>query len=158
MEWLGYASTNCLKWKRQVLTKRLLGYAYQRRYLEKKYRGPDTASQLWDGKDLKESPYNVGTQITDHFEVVSKNENSIIVRAGDSPRKQEVRDSDGLFEMLADVKKEEGVVEFGLKSVFYNGIAQPDQVGDAPMGPWIKWLHEHYDKILMETAIRNCMR
>lgn len=139
----------------------VVGYAYQRRYLEKKYRGPDTASQLWDRKDLQESKYEVGTQITDHFEVVSKNENSIIVRAGDTPRKMEVRDSDGLFEMLADVRKEEGVVEFGLKSVFYNGIAQPDRDGGKmqdPMGPWIQWLHTLYDKVLMETAIRRCMR
>ena len=135
-----------------------IGYAYQRRYLEKKYRGPDTASQLWDRKDLKESTYSMGTQITDHFEVVSKNASSIIVRCGDSPRKMETRDSDGLFEMLADVKDDEDVVEFGLKSVFYNGVAQPNKESQPPMGPWIKWLHEKYDQVLMETAIRNCMQ
>ncbi|KAF2773313.1 hypothetical protein EJ03DRAFT_341103 [Teratosphaeria nubilosa] len=134
-----------------------LGYAYQRRFLEKKYRGPDTASQLWDRKDLKTSDYPVGTQITDHFEVVSKTPTSIIVRCGDSPRKLDVRESDGLFEMLAEVKQEEGVAEFGLKSVFYNGLAQPDKEGSSqgPMSPWIQWLHTQYDKILMETALRG---
>lgn len=134
-----------------------LGYAYQRRYLEKKYRGPETENQLWNRQDLKESTYPVGTQITDHFEVVSKTPNSIIVRCGDSPRKLDVRESDGLFEMLAEVKKEEGVAEFGLKSVFYNGLAQPDkEQGVAPpMSTWIQWLHAQYDKLLMETSLRG---
>lgn len=134
-----------------------LGYAYQRRFLEKKYRGPETATQLWDRSQLKTSEYPVGTQITDHFEVVSKNSDSIIVRCGDSPRKVDVRESDGLFEMLAEVKPAEGVVEFGLKSVFYNGLAPADKDGKGPMTPWIQWLHAQYDKFLMETAIRNCM-
>ena len=135
----------------------MAGYAYQRRYLEKKYRGPDTSTQLWDRADLKSSTYPVGTQITDHFEVVSKTPNSIIVRCGDSPRKLEVRESDGLFEMTAEVKEKEGVAEFGLKSVFYNGLAQqPDKEGaPGPMGPWMQWLHGQYDKLWMETALRG---
>lgn len=132
-----------------------LGYAYQRRFLEKKYRGPDTASQLWDRQALKTSSYPVGTQITDHFEVVAKTPTSIIVRCGDSPRKLDVRESDGLFEMMAEVKQAEGVVEFGLKSVFYNGLAQADKEGKGPMTPWIQWLHAQYDKVLMETALRG---
>lgn len=72
----------------------------------------------------------------------------------------EIRENDGLFEITTDVKREEGVVEFGLKSVFYNGIAPPDKEGKKikAAGPWVKWLHEIYDKILMESAIRNCMR
>ncbi|KAI6791223.1 hypothetical protein KC363_g2944 [Hortaea werneckii] len=137
-----------------------LGYAYQRRYLEKKYRGPETATDLWERKDLKEAEYPLGTRITDHFEVVSKTPTSIIVRCGDSPRKMDVRDSDGLFEMMAEIKEKEGVAEFGLKSVFYNGLAQPDQVkgwegAEPPMGPWIQWLHAQYDKLLMETSLRG---
>lgn len=104
----------------------------------------------------------MGTKITDHFEVVSKTPTSIIVRCGDSPRVQEVRASDGLFEMIADIKADDGVVQFGLKSVFYNGLGpQPDgkvDQGRGPMGPWIQWLHQQYDKILMETAILNCTK
>jgi hypothetical protein len=93
--------------------------------------------------------------------VVAKSDNSIIVRCGDSPRIKDVRASDGLFEMVAEAKKEEGVAEFQLKSVFYNGIAQPDKTGkplDAPMSPFIQWLHAQYDKVLMETALRECTR
>lgn len=125
------------------------GYAYQRRYLEKKYRGPETANQLWTREELKTSNYEQGTMITDHFEVVAKSENSIIVRCGDSPRIKETRASDGLFEMVAEVKKDEEVAEFQLKSVFYNGVAQPDQEKklDEPMGPWVYWAHAQYDKV-----------
>lgn len=131
-----------------------IGYAYQRRFLEKKYRGPDTAAQLWEKKDLQTSTYNVGTVITDHFEVVSKSSESIIVRCGDSPRVKEAREADGLFEMTAIVKKEEGVAEFGLKSVFFNSAS--GYKSTTPPMPWhIQWLHQWYDKLLMESAIRN---
>jgi len=36
------------------------GYAYQRRYLSKKYEA-QTPNQLWSRKELKESNYEVGT-------------------------------------------------------------------------------------------------
>lgn len=137
----------------------ITGYAYQRRFLEKKYRSdPETATQLWDRRDLKTSSYDIGTQITDHFEVVAKTPSSIIVRCGDSPRKLDVRESDGLFEMVAEVKEKEGVAEFGLKSVFYNGLGEKAKEGEetkGPMSPWIQWLHAQYDKVLMETALRG---
>lgn len=132
-----------------------LGYAYQRRYLEKKYRSrPYTASHLWDREELRASKYDVGTKITDHFEVVGKTATSIIVRAGDSPNVTDVRESDGLFEMLAEVNEQEQVVEFGLKSIFYNGLAQPDATGKStpPMPGWIQWLHQQYDKVLMVSG------
>lgn len=67
----------------------------------------------------------MGTKITDHFEVVAKSPESIIVRCGDSPRNKDVRESDGLFEMQAEIKKDEGVAEFGLKSVFYVSTYKP---------------------------------
>lgn len=77
------------------------------------------------------------------------------MRCGDSPRNTDVRASDGLFEMTAEVKHDEGVAVFGLKSVFYNGLAQPDKENKAPMSNWIQWLHQQYDKVLMETAVTN---
>jgi hypothetical protein len=136
------------------------GYWYQRKYLERKYRDASTAHQLWTTQDLQTSTYEVGTQITDHFEVMAKTDESIIVRCGDSPRVQDVRESDGLFEMTAEVLQEEGMVEFGLKSVFYNGLAKPDKEGkiEPPMNALVLWLHQAYDKVLMETAIKQCMR
>lgn len=48
-----------------------LGYAYQRRYLEKKYRALEGREKhLWERSELAESGYEVGTKITDHFEVM----------------------------------------------------------------------------------------
>ena len=62
--------------------------------------------------------------------------------------------------MTAEVLQEEGVVEFGLKSAFYNGLATPDKEGKIapPMSSFIQWLHQQYDKVLMETAIKYCTR
>lgn len=133
-----------------------LGYAYQRRFLEKKYRGPETEGHLWDKKDLESSKYEVGTLITDHFEVVSKTPESIMVRCGDSPRTRDARESDGLFEMTAEIKRDEGVAEFGLKSVFYNGLnGYKSGSKDGPMPSHVQWLHQQYTKVWMESAVRN---
>lgn len=137
-----------------------LGYAIQRRILEQKFKGPETASQLWTVDDLKQSTYDPGTIITDHFEVVNKTSESIIMRGGDSPRVQDLRATDGLFETTVDVESEEGVVVFGIKSVMYNGLGPLTEDGEKrqPPGAATKWLHEKYDKLLMESAVRHCMR
>jgi len=92
---------------------------------------------------------------------MNKTSSSIIMRAGDSPRNQGLRADDGLFELAVDVKKSEGVVEFSMKSIFYNGL--PVKKGEekkppAFVGQFIKWAHEKYDKILIEDGVRNCMR
>jgi len=128
---------------------------YQRRYLEKKYRGPETSSQLWDRPALKQSTYPVGTQITDHFEVISHTDDSIIVRCGDTPRKTDPRPSDGLFEMKTEILKNEGVAEFQLKSVLYQGLGKAE---GKPM-PWhVELLHRWYAKLWMETSVRTLLR
>jgi hypothetical protein len=130
----------------------LAGYAYQRRYLFKKYHGPLTEHQLWEKFDMHTSTYPLGTQITDHFEVVEHTPTSIVVRCGDSPLKNDVRDSDGLFEMSAVIKKDEGVAEFRLKSIFYKGLGTTDTT---PMPGYMEFLHRQYTKLWMETAIQN---
>ncbi|KAH6677356.1 hypothetical protein B0J14DRAFT_476060 [Halenospora varia] len=130
-----------------------LGYAYQRRYLEKKYKNnTTTAHQLWSRQELASSTYDVGTQITDHFEVLSKSPSSILIRCGDSPLKNTVRDSDGLFEIGVEVKKEEGVAEFRLKSCFYKGLGKAD---GKPMPEHVEFAHRLYTKLWMETAVRS---
>jgi hypothetical protein len=69
--------------------------------------------------------------------------------------KREVRPADGLFELAANVRPEQGVVEFSLKSVFYQGLGKSTS---APMPFHVEWLHQQYDKLLMETAIQNVLR
>ncbi|KAI5301436.1 hypothetical protein KEM56_001718 [Ascosphaera pollenicola] len=133
-----------------------LGYAFQRFYLAQRYQNPTTSHQLWDTSALRTSSYKVGTQITDHFEVVEKSPTRIIVRCGDSPLNKDVRASDGLFEMSAVVKEDEGVAEFGLKSIFFTGTGDMKEKG--PMPPFIVFLHRQYDRILIETAIWRLMR
>lgn len=55
-----------------------LGYAYQRRYLEKKYRALEgREGNLWERKELAEADYAVGTRITDHFEVVEHTDEKV---------------------------------------------------------------------------------
>lgn len=69
--------------------------------------------------------------------------------------KVDVRPSDGLFEMSVKINKEEGVAEFGLKSVFYKGLGKAEA---APMPPHIEMLHRWYTKLWMETAVRNVVQ
>lgn len=136
----------------------LSGYIPQRAFLARKYQEPETADQLWERKDLLANSYEVGTIITDHFEVLEKTEDRIVVRCGDSPRIREVRPSDGLFEMGAVIKREQGVAEFTLKSCFYQGLGKSDS-DSGPMPPHMEWLHRQYTKLWMETAVlKNCVK
>ncbi|CAK7273862.1 hypothetical protein SEPCBS119000_005876 [Sporothrix epigloea] len=128
-----------------------LGYAIQRKYLEHKYRGPDTAHQLWTLEQLRSSNYEKGTQITDHFEVLEKTLTSIIVRAGDTPRKQGLRPSDGLFVISATVDKVHDEVELSVKSVFFSSEGKiAGKKGNMPR--WVEELHQWYSRILNETG------
>ena len=133
-----------------LLTDVAIGYRYQRRYLEKKYRGPKTSHQLWDVSSLATSDYPVGAQITDHFEVVRHDPEHIVVRCGDSPLKTGVRPSDGLFEISTKIRKEEGYVEFGLKSVFFKGEGKATS---PPMPAYMEWLHKQYTKVSTIDAV-----
>lgn len=65
---------------------------------------------------------------------------------------QGVRGSDGLFEMSAKINKQEGVVEFGLKSAFFQGLGKADA---PPMPSHIDFLHKVYTKMWMETGVSN---
>ncbi|KAL3423804.1 hypothetical protein PVAG01_05551 [Phlyctema vagabunda] len=132
-----------------------IGYWYQRRYLAKKYQNTiTTGHQLWERADLQASTYDVGTQITDHFEVVEKQPDHITVRCGDSPLNSGLRDSDGLFEMGVEIKEAEGVAEFRLKSIFYKGLTKVED-GKPPMPEFVEWAHRQYCKFWMESAVRN---
>ncbi|KAF8183766.1 hypothetical protein K438DRAFT_1766640 [Mycena galopus ATCC 62051] len=130
------------------------GYDIQRRYLERKYRRQETANQLWDTRELGESTYGVGTQITDHFEVIERTPTSISLRCGDSVLNTGVRASDGVFETSAVVKEDEGVVEFGLKSVFFRG----EGTSEGTMPAHIAFAHRLYTKLWMESAIRKVLK
>lgn len=70
---------------------------------------------------------------------------------------KDVRASDGLFEMRAEIKQAEGIAEFQLKSCFYQGLGKSDS-GKPPLSPWMDWAHKLYTKLWMESAIRNVVK
>ncbi|KAF2641010.1 hypothetical protein P280DRAFT_468690, partial [Massarina eburnea CBS 473.64] len=133
-----------------------LGFAYQRRYLEKKYRALEGREKhLWERKELGESGYEVGTKITDHFEVVEHTPEKVIVRCGDSPSNVDQRPSDGLFAMEVTKDEEAQTATFHLKSVFVN--TAEDGKGSVPL-PWnFQFAHRLYTKLWMETATRKLL-
>lgn len=88
--------------------------------------------------------------VTDHFEVIERAPGRVLMRCGDSPTVTGVREHDGLFELGARVKEDEGVAEFHLKSVFFQGRGKSE---GAPMPAPVVLLHQYYTKMWMETAI-----
>jgi hypothetical protein len=131
-----------------------VGYEIQRRILAHKHQSPETQHQLWTPEQLKEAKYEVGEMITDHFEVIQKTPERIVVRCGDSPRKRGVRESDGLFDIEARILKDQGEVEFALESYFFQGLGKTQET----MPKWMETLHKVYTKLWMESAIWNCMK
>lgn len=133
------------------------GFEVQRRYLEYKYSGPETAHNLWSREQLAASTYDKGTVITDHFEVVDKTADSITVRCGDSPRNQAPRASDGLFVIGARVDKDRDEVELSLKSAFFSSEGKIEG-RKGPMPPHIEELHQWYSRIWSEGASRRLLK
>ncbi|RSL53448.1 hypothetical protein CEP53_007749 [Fusarium sp. AF-6] len=127
------------------------GYAVQRKYLEYKWRGPETEEQLWDNEQLAESTYDKGTKITNHFEVVEKTPQAITVRCGDSPRNHSVRPSDGLFTISATIDKQREEVELRLRSCLFSSEGKITGI-KGPMPPWMEELHQWYARVWSETA------
>ncbi|EYE96777.1 uncharacterized protein EURHEDRAFT_496721 [Aspergillus ruber CBS 135680] len=114
-----------------------------------------TENHLWSKSDLLASRYNPGTTITDEFLVLQKSPDAIIVRGGDKVTNQDLRPLDALIEMTINVKPDEEVVEFGFKSVFFQGIGRNKGL---PMPRFVVWLHELYAKALLGSGVRYVLR
>lgn len=135
------------------------GFGIQRQYQAYKYKNDTTTKhQLWTKQELLHNGYEEGTEITDHFKVLSRPDNhTILFRCGASPldHPDSPRPGDGLFEMSAEAKYELGFAEFKLKSIFYQGEGKADKApldGDA----FMQWAHRQYAKLWMENAVSNC--
>ncbi|KAH6981687.1 hypothetical protein BKA56DRAFT_584303 [Ilyonectria sp. MPI-CAGE-AT-0026] len=134
-----------------------LGFTIQQKYLEYKWRSPETEDQLWDQEQLAESTYDKGTKFTDHFEVVEKTARDITVRCGDSPRNQGLRGSDGLFVISTSIDQVHGEVELRLKSCLFHSEGKfPGNKG--PMPGWMEEMHQWYSRIWSETAARKLLK
>lgn len=144
-------------WSRANPATKTTAFAVQRRYLDYKYRGPETATQLWTGEQLAESAYDKGTVMTDHFEVVDRAPGAITIRCGDSPRKQGLRPSDGLFVISATVDKKRDEVELGLKSCLFSSEGKVSGTR-GPMPPWMEELHQWYARMWSEAGSRRLLK
>ncbi|EOD43774.1 hypothetical protein GTA08_BOTSDO11951 [Neofusicoccum parvum] len=132
-----------------------LGFAYQRRFLEKKYRALERRDDhLWDAPELAASDYKVGTKIADHFEVVERAPGRVAVRCGDSPLNAGPRPSDGIFSM--EVDKDDKFATFHMKSYFFNSTPEGAVKGQLPW--WFEFLHREYAKLWMETSVRRLLK
>ena len=124
----------------------------QRRYLFDKYahlKGRE--DQLWTARDLSTSEYKRGTRMVDHFEVLQRSPQEIVIRCGDTPLNNGRRGSDGLFTIRANYRPSENDIEFQLQSIFFNSLHQSTS---GPMPEWMELLHRVYTKLLMESAVR----
>jgi len=114
-----------------------------------------TDDQLWSKPDLLASPFNPGTTITDEFLVLQKSADAVLVRGGDKVTNQGLRPLDAFIELTANVKPDKEVVEFGFKSVFFQGLGTPKGL---LMPGFIVWLHEVYAKALLGSGVRYVSR
>lgn len=87
--------------------------------------------------------------------MLRKSNDAILIRGGDKVSKAELRPMDGLIELSARLKPEEGHVEFGFKSLFFQGLGKSSRI---PMPGFVVWLHEQYAKALLESGVRHVLR
>lgn len=91
--------------------------------------------------------------------MVEKTPTSITVRCGDSPRNKGPRDSDGLFVFTAYADRDRGLVELGLKSVFFNSARKLEGVeARPPVGFLMEELHTWYSRLWMVTGYRRLLK
>ncbi|RDW94178.1 uncharacterized protein DSM5745_01500 [Aspergillus mulundensis] len=133
-----------------------LGFAPQRLLLTRAHKHKDTTSpaSLWTHTELLASAYQPGTDIAGHFEVVERSVDSILIRGGDEISNRGLRPLDGLIELSASVDHQRDVVEFGCKTVFFQGLGETRKL---PMPEPVIWLHELYARALLASGVRNVL-
>ncbi|KAJ5746230.1 hypothetical protein N7520_011412 [Penicillium odoratum] len=132
------------------------GYAIQRNILARLGRnGSSEESILWDKKQLLNSTYEEGTNVTDHFIVIGKSPRSVVLWGAHAPSENPElpRDMENLAEVTADINVDQGVAEFRLKNIFYNGV---ERTSKELFPPPIVWLHFQYCKLLLEGGVSHC--
>ncbi|KAI1103412.1 hypothetical protein F4804DRAFT_232554 [Jackrogersella minutella] len=130
------------------------GYAYapQRIIMTAANKGPKTEGQLFGQQELSSCKYELGTRFSDHFEVIERTKNSVMVRAGGSPLEPGPREMDGLFVISAKVNKEAGTVDVGLKTAFFNSA---QHTGKKPAPFVAELLHRYYSRAMVDSGARS---
>ncbi|KAH1328001.1 hypothetical protein KXW89_006013 [Aspergillus fumigatus] len=140
------------------------GYAIQRNILAQLGRNDSNKdSIMWDRKQLLNSTYEegrtptkvLGTNVTNHFVVVGKTPRSVVLWGAHSPSENPgvPRDMENLAEITTDIDIDEGMAEFRLKNIFYNG---KERTSKDLFPPPIVWLHFQYCKLLVEAGVSHC--
>lgn len=131
------------------------GFEPQRRIMERAFRQLDgRETDLWEKADLDKSAYELGERIADHFEVVDRAPDKVVVRCGDSPRKQGPRNSDGIFSM--EVRKDGDDAVFAMKCFFLD--TTEEGANAPPPSATFDFLHREYAKLWMETSVRKLLK
>ncbi|KAH2017759.1 hypothetical protein KXV45_004716 [Aspergillus fumigatus] len=147
-----------------VMVSALERYAIQRNILAQLGRNDSNKdSIMWDRKQLLNSTYEegrtptkvLGTNVTNHFVVVGKTPRSVVLWGAHSPSENPgvPRDMENLAEITTDIDIDEGMAEFRLKNIFYNG---KERTSKDLFPPPIVWLHFQYCKLLVEAGVSHC--
>jgi hypothetical protein len=62
---------------------------------------------------------------------------------------------DALIELSVQVEPEENYVQFGFKSLFFQGLGTSERL---PMPAFVVWLHDQYAKALLESGVRYVLK
>lgn len=97
----------------------------------------------------------LGTNVTDHFVVIGKTPKSIVLWGASEPSENPgvSRDMENIAEIATDIDIDQGVAEFRLNNIFYNGVERTSK--DLFPRP-IVWLHFQYCKLLVEGGVSYC--
>ncbi|KAJ5317658.1 hypothetical protein PENANT_c004G00407 [Penicillium antarcticum] len=114
-----------------------------------------TSHQLWSPSEMLNSKFDPGTVITDEFVVLEKLKDSVLIRGGDKVSNNGLRPLDALMELSVRAKPEEDSIQFGFKSLFFQGLGKSDKL---PMPAPVIWLHEQYAKALLESGVRHVLQ
>lgn len=101
---------------------------------------------------------SAGTVITNHFLVLEKTPSRLIFRGCLGPRQSPPtpQELDNFFELCTTLDEERQLVEFRLKCITFDGTDLTSR--EDPYGGFPGMLHRQYAKLLVESAVGNCVR
>jgi hypothetical protein len=100
----------------------------------------------------------IGTVVADLFHVIEKTPLSIILRGCLGPVEDPIQPRllDNLFRLEAELDEEQQEAVFKLKAITLNGST--DRPIEDPFGGLLGIFHLAYSKMLVESAVANCVR
>lgn len=140
-------------------------------------RSEATKDDLWTKEELQKSKFEPGTQskppfdwkqltsesldtfFTNHFQVLSKAPDSLILRGCFNPRHHppQPQPVDNLMKMEVLVEEEKESLAFRFKCITFDGTEAASTRPD-PFGGFAGWLHRLYATVLLEAGVGNCTR